>query len=121
MSTEHATQRKMEASNTTLEIFLRKQMIRSWLRALMVINEEGDLLWYCGDGVDPDRASALAPAIYHQNVAGPDSLTSKLWVDAIPLDHQTVYVFSLGEGDPGKVDHESTRKGIRSILEDRTP
>jgi hypothetical protein len=98
--------------------FLQSCIMRLGMRSLVLGSKDGLLVAAAGEGVDPEAAAAYAPFVFQDGWEYPDPVEAPYFVDAIPLDGTTLYLFAVGPTSDVSLTKTGTKGGLRRIIEE---
>jgi len=98
--------------------YLKSCVLRLGVRGLVLGSKDGLLVANAGKGVDPEAAAAYAPYVFHDKWDYPDQVDAPYFVDAIPLDGETFYLFAVGNTSKASISGR-TKGGIRRIIDEQ--
>ncbi len=110
--------RRTQNKKQAITHYLKSCVLRLGMRGLVLGSKDGLVIATAGDGVDPEAAAAYAPFVFHEKWEYPEEVDAPYFVDAIPLDGDTFYLFAVGNTSEASISGR-TKGGIRRIIDEQ--
>ncbi len=118
MQSSERRMRRTENKKQAITYYLQSCVLRLGMRGLVLGTKDGLVIAAAGDGVDHEAAAAYAPFVFHDKWDYPDEVDDPYFVDAIPLDDDTFYLFAVGNTSESTISGR-TKGGIRRIIDEQ--